>query len=42
MHSSDDPYITCDHFYNVEKYTTVIWTCQHMISAFKKIFEILT
>ena len=32
----------CDDFSNVERYTTVIWTCLlHSISAFKKAFEIL-
>lgn len=32
---------TCNDSCNVEKYTSVIWTCQHSTSALKKTFEIL-
>ena len=32
----------CDDFCNVERYPTVIWTCQYSTSALKKTFKILT
>ena len=30
-----------DDFCNVERYTTVIWICQHSTSAFKKTFDVV-
>ena len=37
-----DNWETCNDFCDVGRYSSVIWTCQHLTGAFEKTFEIQT